>query len=58
MKKAYIAPEAVSVRLRAEGMMAASLDIKVDGTDTGSTDFSEEKSGWDSGIWGGESEEV
>ncbi len=56
MKKAYIAPEAVSVSLRAEGMMAASLDIKVDGTDTGSTDFSEEKSGWDSGIWGGETE--
>ncbi len=57
MKKAYIAPEALSVSLRAEGMMAASLDIKVDGSDTGSVDFSGEKSGWDSDLWSGTSEE-
>jgi hypothetical protein len=57
MKKAYAAPEARAVTLRTEGMMAGSLTIKVDGSDTGSIDFSNESGGWDSGNWSGAAEE-
>lgn len=56
-KRQYTAPASLAVRLHAEGMMAASLEIKVDGTDTGSTDFSNEAGGWDSGNWSGAEEE-
>ncbi len=56
MKKTYIAPELLSVNLSAQEMMAGSFDIKIDGTDTGSTDYSDEFGGW-SDAWNDGSEE-
>lgn len=40
MKKAYITPEILTVNLSAQEMMAGSVNIPVNGGDTGSVDYS------------------
>lgn len=56
MKKAYITPEILTVNLSAQEMMAGSVNIPVNGGDTGSVDYSPEYGGW-SDAWNDASDE-
>lgn len=55
MKKTYIQPETIAVRLQTEGMIAASLQIKGGSVDT-SVDGAQLSNKKDP-IWGGGSED-
>ena len=54
MKKTYIQPETLVVRLQTEGMIAASLQI--DGTKTVDTSDGGQLTNKKNPIWGGEEE--
>jgi hypothetical protein len=56
MKKTYIQPETIVVRLETEGMIAASLQI--DGTKTVDTSNGGQLTNKKNPIWGGEEEEA
>ena len=56
MKKTYIQPETMVVRLQTEGMIAASLQI--DGTKTVDTSDGGQLTNKKNPIWGGEEEEA
>ena len=56
MKKTYIQPETMVVRLQTEGMIAASLQI--DGTKTVDTSDGGQLTNKKNPIWGGSEEET
>ena len=56
MKKTYIQPETIAVRLETEGMIAASL--KMDGDKTVDTSNGGQLTNKKNPIWGGEEEEA
>ena len=56
MKKTYIQPETMVVRLQTEGMIAASL--KIDGTKTVDTSDGGQLTNKKNPIWGGSEEET
>jgi hypothetical protein len=56
MKKTYIQPETIAVRLETEGMIAASL--KMDGNKTVDTSNGGQLTNKKNPIWGGEEEEA
>jgi hypothetical protein len=56
MKKTYIQPETIAVRLATEGMIAASL--KMDGNKTVDTSNGGQLTNKKNPIWGGEEEEA
>ena len=56
MKKTYIQPETMVVRLQTEGMIAVSL--KIDGKNTVDTSNGGQLTNKKNPIWGGEEEET
>ena len=56
MKKTYIQPETMVVRLQTEGMIAVSL--KIDGKNTVDTSNGEQLTNKKNPIWGGSEEET
>ena len=56
MKKTYIQPETIAVRLETEGMIAASL--KMDGNKTVDTSNGGQLTNKKNPIWGGSEEET
>ena len=58
MKKTYIQPETMVVRLQTEGMIAASLQINNDATKTVDTSNGGQLTNKKNPIWGGSEEET